>query len=328
MRVIVTHLGEEIIKKLSEEDNLKKTKLEDEIKIHKIAELKTIARANEEKMSVTVNDAQKEIKVKQARNLPKVITEKYNNDSKPTSLLTQVNITKKRADNSLLGESEESAMNWTSRLNFQIRDIVNERSLSNLKDKIIKDKRMKEKLSRIDEKCFRTVYRDRTELDKLEEKLNKEISPDKINLIKYLNQKQTISEKFLDKVANNDEEQTYKLNRICQIVFHKQNDELIFNNTLKKALTVHKNREKVEYRTRIETLGRNIKDFNDLLSRYPKPETSREKYRDIHNDMVKTWRKFHADRLQRIHWKYHSQNTTTSDATANVSKIINASDIY
>jgi hypothetical protein len=55
---------------------------------------------------------------------------------------------------------------------------------------------MKEKHTRINEKFFRTVYKDRTGLNKPEEKHNKEISPNKINLNKYLNQKQTISEKF------------------------------------------------------------------------------------------------------------------------------------
>jgi hypothetical protein len=322
MRIVITQLGDEILKKLTEEEKSRKTKLDDEARFKKLTELKAIAQANESKMNVSGLDSQKEIRIKYARNLPKVIAEKYNNDNKPTALLPQLNITRKRAETSA---SDDPAMGWTARLNFQVRDIVQERSLSQLKNKILNDNRVKEKNSRIDHSNFRTVYQEKNYLQKLEAKLDKEITPDKINLIKYLNQKENLSEVMINKIANFDDEKSNKLNKICQIVFHKQNDDTIFQNMIKKALTVHKNREKVEYRNKLETLGDNIKDLDSVLKKYPKQEFNREKYKDIHNDMLKTWKRNHSDRLQRTHWKFIS--TGTNDLTANVSKIINASDI-
>jgi hypothetical protein len=329
MRIVITELGDEILKKFSEEEKTKRIKDEENKKQENINNLKAIAKANGEKMNVSGFECLKEIKIKYAKNPPKVITEKYNStDSKGLTLLPQLNITRKRAESSnFLAQGDSTEDHWTARLNFQIRDVVGEKSLSKLRTKIQSDRRMRDKLSRVDEKCFRSTYQDKSDLQRLEEKLDKEITPDKINLIKYLNQKEALSEVLLNKLTTFDDEKSNKLNKICQIVFHKQNDELIFQNTLKKALVVNKNREKVEYKTRIETLGNNVKNLGEVLKKYPKQGGfNREKYKDIHNDMVKTWKRFHSDKLQRTQWKF--VETGNTEVTGNISKIINASDIY
>jgi hypothetical protein len=325
MRIILTSLGDGVLKNLHEEDRVRRSREDDDFKHQKINELKAVIRVNDEKLNVSGFEIQKPIKVRQGKiNLPKTISERYNNDNNVTSLLPQLNLTKKGETNLLLSEGISDST-LVSRLNFKIKDIVQEKSLSDLRDKIKRDKRVKDLNTVIDKDKFRSVYESSTELGRLEDKLNKEISPEKVNLIKYLNQKDILSEKFLDKIVTYDEVKAYKLNKMCQIAFHKQLDDELYQSTIKKNLTIQKNREKVEYKKSLEHLGSNMKEFNERLRRYPKIEYNRNKYKELHAEVVtKYWSKYNVDRA---HGNRMNKNTISHDQTNNVSKLINSSEI-
>jgi hypothetical protein len=324
MRLIVTKLGDEVIKKLSEEDQLKKSQEEELHRLKKLHDLKLKASANEEKMDIS--ERMRTIKIHQSKlNIPKQIIERYNNEPKTPSILPQLVIAKKGSLDNI--NYDDPALSWTTRLNFQMRDVLPASSLNNLKEKLIKEQRVKELNGRVDHSNFRSSYVMKTELEKLEERLSKEISPDKVNLIKYLNQKDFVSEKFLNKIANYNEDKTYKLNKICQIANHNQIDEQLFQDTIKKALQVQKNKEKIEYKKNIENLSRSVKTINEVIKRYPKPEYSRERYRDLHEEVVIQWKKYHADSLQRKKAKLQSSVTDVTAVLAN-SRLINTSELY
>jgi hypothetical protein len=326
MRVIVTKLGDEVLRELNQEDDVKKAKREELYKIHKLQELKAQAAQNEDNYNLSMV-GQREIKIHQSKlNLPKFQAEKYNMDTKSGVVLPTISITKKTEVGVM--SDPEGTNNWANRLNFRVEEVLTDDLLEKLKSKVFNEQKLKQKLAKVDSSNFRSNYAHKDEMEKLEIKLSKEITPDKVNLIKYLNQKDYLSDKFLDKIVNYDEDKTYKLDKVCQIASHKQNDDKIFQNTIKKVIQVHKNKEKVDYKNSITNLGRSVKTSTEVLKKYPKMQINKERYRDIHEEILKQWEKYNAASLQRTKGKkigllLHSNN----DITANISKLIIPTDI-
>ena len=55
--------------------------------------------------------------------------------------------------------------------------------------------------------------------------LNLPMNPDRTNLIQYYRQNKSIAPFYFENLLKYNEAQIYKLNKICQIIFHKQEDE-------------------------------------------------------------------------------------------------------
>jgi hypothetical protein len=302
MRIIITKQGDETLKKVAEDEQIQSLKEEEE-KILKKKQEKPVKKKVEADNVLSF----KEISVKQVA-IAKQITEKYNNDYKTSMIIPSLHITRNEDENSLAK-------------NFKLREIFQKTAIDNLKNEIVFTNRLRDKLSKVDEKNFRSLYVSKTKLNILDEKLNHEVNFDKMNLIKYLNQKERISEKLVDKIKTADETKESKINKICQIVFQKDEDYNNFNQTLKHNIQNSKNKEKVEYKAELNRMGNCLKTFTSVFNRYPRPENSREKFKDKHIDIEKNfWKKYHVNRLQRTKWKYNSQNSSTDD-TYNISNL-------
>lgn len=286
--------------------------------------------------------ASKEIQIKQRKlNIPKNVTERYNmtSDSKNNSLtkILPMPLMIKKDLETLDHANYAGTMNSTSpqiRNKFTIKEVLNETSVKFLKTNYIKDKRMKDKLSRIDETKFRSNYECKNFLEKLDEKLKRKINPDRINLIRYLHDKDQVSEVLIKKIADYDEEQINKVNKICQIVLHNNERSKLFKDIIEEKLTALKNKEKIEYKSYIENMGKNMQGFSSVLQNYEKKVNNKEKYRDIHNDMVKNhWQKNNVDRIarktnfrstQNLSSFNNEYNTQTKDKDFNISKMISS----
>lgn len=294
MRIIVTRQGDEVLKKLAEDQQTRSLKEEEEKLIKKKFDNSQI---KEEKLNLSTL---KELTVKQA-SIPKNISEKYNNDYKASTLLPSLNITRNNNH-----ENEGGNINK----NYTLRDIFKKSAIDDLKKEIVNSKKLKDKLSKIDETKFRSLYVSKSKLEILEEKLQKEVHPDKINLIKYLNQKEKITETLIDKLSTADDNKEKKFNKICQIVFQKNEEYNLFNQTAKQSIHNSRNKEKIEYKSDIERMGSSLNRFTTMLMHYPKNENHRKKFKDKHTDLEKNfWKKYHVNRLQRTKWKYSNQNS-------------------
>ena len=72
---------------------------------------------------------------------------------------------------------------------YSFRDIIPNNKITTMKLNIIKDRKMKDRLSRIDETKFRSVYHPKTELENFDDVLDcQKINPNKMGLIRYLNE--------------------------------------------------------------------------------------------------------------------------------------------
>ena len=288
--------------------------------------------------------AAKEVQIKQRKlNIPKNVTERYNitTDSKNstmTKILPMPVMFKRDMDTMDSGNFGFNTTSPPGRTKFAIKEVLNDNSVKFLKSNYIKDKKMKDRLSRVDETNFRTVYENQNFLEKLDEKLERKINPDRINLIRYLHEKDQVSEVLIKKIADYDEEQINKINKICQIVLHNNERSKLFKDIIQEKLTALKNREKIEYKSYIEKMGRNMNGFSSVLQNYDKKVNNKEKYRDIHNDLVKNfWKKHNVDRIARKanlrstanmsslnNSDFHSLQTNNNANAFNLSKMISS----
>lgn len=250
----------------------------------------------------------KVISIKQKRlNIPKNVTEKYNSDNKASFILPSVTLPKFRetintnfsSTNNFMNFNTTSGMN-SVRSTFTFRDVLEDGTYKDLKKRLYADKKMKDRLSRIDETKFRSVYGEKNNLEKLEEMLCKNVNPDRINLINYLNKKKDVSDVLIKRLSEYSEDKINKVNKICQIVFFNEERSQIFKERIGERIQAKKNQENTEYKTSIEEMGDNMKGFGNILKDYERNSDKRERFRDIHNDVVnKFWKKYQVGRYDK-----------------------------
>lgn len=261
----------------------------------------------------------KVISIKQKKlNIPKNVTERYNSDNKNSFILPSVTLPKFKDHsnmNNLSMNNYNSTFNTTNGINaqrqlFSFRDILNDDTYVNLKKKLTKDRKVKDRLSRVDETKFRSTFGEKSEIENLDNMLSRNINPDRINLINYINKKNDLSDVLIKKLVEYSEDKINKANKICQIVFHNEERSHLFKERINERIQAKQNREKTEYKTTIEDMGNEIKSQSNILRDYEHNVNKRERFRDIHNEMVnKFWRKY---KVQRFDKKSSSMNKTQS----------------
>ena len=111
-------------------------------------------------------------------------------------------------------------------------DIISVRNLINMRKMLSKDNtgpddtRIPLNDQNKDSYNFRSKYENKKlTYDNLNILLNLPMNPDRTNLIKYYKQNKPISPFYFENLLKYNEAQIYKLNKICQIIFHKKEDE-------------------------------------------------------------------------------------------------------
>lgn len=151
---------------------------------------------------------------------------------------------------------------------------------------------------------FRSRYENKqmTE-DDIDLILNYSINPDKFNIIKYFQQEKNISPQYYENLVKYDEQQMYKLNKICQLIFHrKENDSKNFN--LKYyELNKDKKIDRQKGNQSIKDLQTIIKRSNSILYDYNVLKKNHGFWRkhqfqeDVMKIKEKYWDKYNVDRF-------------------------------
>jgi len=151
---------------------------------------------------------------------------------------------------------------------------------------------------------FRSRYENKqmTE-DDIDLILNYSINPDKFNIIKYFQQEKNISPQYFENLVKYDEQQMYKLNKICQLIFHrKENDSKNFN--LKYyELNKDKKIDRQKGNQSIKDLQTIIKRSNSILYDYNVLKKNHGFWRkhqfqeDVMKIKEKYWDKYNVDRF-------------------------------
>lgn len=183
-------------------------------------------------------------------------------------------------------------------------DIISKRNLLNLKSQISKDNlghddtRLPLDEKNKDSFNFRSKYEDKkATLNSLSTILSLPMNPDRTNLIKYFKQNKDISPFYFENLLKYDEAQIYKLNKICQIIFHKKEDEI---KELKIIEDKKFNKEKL-IRQRgnnyMNCVNKIINKTNGIISGYTlKQQTNAIKKKKIFKEEVKKIKNQYWDR--------------------------------
>jgi len=370
MRILVTKLGTEFVKEITEEQNEtlvyrkiqqnydnkhkkhksnsnSKSPKSSNISLHKRDKSKNLKNESllsshkileqENKLVLDEEDLEnsKHIKVKQKKlhNI-KNIAEKYNEESRTGFILPDltINHTNFNNKNHLTNNTGFSILNnfnktntfgWSNKNNtklgrtempeikkdYTFREILNETAYINLKEKIRKEKKIKDSLSKIDETKFRSVYGEFDRAEKFEKMLDKTINANKVTLINYINQKEKISDNFIKKMGEGNDIKIMKANKICQVVFYNKEKNKLFNDKIQERLLAKKNHEATEYKLNLENMGENLKETSNILNEYENVSSIRPKsrYNEIHNNWKnKYWKKYNVESLQ---YKSRSKST-------------------
>lgn len=215
---------------------------------------------------------------------PKNFVEKYEKDTKPSNnIITTSGSFLPTLSNKNNNDEEPNPMNKM----YSFKEIIPEKTITNLKLNMINEAKQKAKLSRVTEKQFRTIYQPQTELEKFEDILEcPKVAPNKLSLIKYLNESKKLSPIALKTLVESNPERISRVNKMCQILFHEEEQQRILNDIIKGKLRQKVNSDKVDFQKKIKQMKTEVDGFKSRLSKYNKRLDDRERYRDLHKDMV------------------------------------------
>lgn len=251
-----------------------------------------------------------EVKVKQKRIImPKSIQEKYNKETNENA-------------HSIIVPTLPSDLSNTRKLYnkdgskkkfLNVKDILNYNTIETLKKNKLRAKRVKELNTVINHDTFRTNYAEKDVLDELNEKLDVDIDINKINLIKYLHEKDKVSEKFIKQFESYSEEKLNKLNKICQIITYQNEMEKIDKDLIKEKIKMNLDNVKKNYKTLIDDVENDICFSNAILQPYKNKINKQAIYGDIFRETKRHWEKINADKLQR---RKFNQGVVSNENTA------------
>ena len=193
---------------------------------------------------------------------------------------------------------------------ISLGQIISRNNLTNLKKQISKynkgpdDNRIPLNEQNLRSYNFRSRYENKqaTE-DDMDLILNYSINTDKQSIIKYFQQDKNISPYYFENLLKYDEQQMYRLNKICQMIFHRKENENI-NNGLKYYNLKDKDKEsKQRGNENIKALQGIIKKSNSILDDYTIVQKNHNFWRkngykeDIMKFKQKYWDKYNVNRF-------------------------------
>jgi hypothetical protein len=217
---------------------------------------------------------------------------------------------------------------------ISIGNLISKNNLINLRKQISQynkgydDKRFPLNEENMRSYNFRSRYENKqmTE-DDIDLILNYSINSDKFSIIKYFQQEKNISPQYFENLVKYDEQQMYKLNKICQLIFHrKENDNNNFN--LKYyELNKDKKIDRQKGNQSIKDLQTIIKRSNSILDDYNILKKNHKFWRknafkeDVMKIKKKYWDKYDVDRFlknkQRMEFNGVLNESRNSEAIPN-----------
>ena len=185
---------------------------------------------------------------------------------------------------------------------YSFRDIIPKNKINQMKLNIINEKRLKDRLSRIDETKFRSVYQPKTELEKFDDVLDCPlINPNKMGLIRYLNESKNPQPVTLKDLANSSISRINRMNKMCGILLRKEDQQKVMSQNIQKKIKTGINAEMIEYQKQIDDMKQNINDFKEKMEKYNvKRVDHKENYKDLFHIMeTKVWAKYDFERLNK-----------------------------
>ena len=192
-------------------------------------------------------------------------------------------------------------LNFSSSKLFSLQEIIPVNKINKMKNQILKEKIMKDKLSIINEYNFRSIYFPKTEFESLDELLSyPKINSDKRGLIKYLNESQNTQPIILKNLIHSNSTKLNKMNKMCQVLFLNEDKEKQLNLNIKKKIKNELIHEADEYKQNIDLMKTKIDVFKETMDKYNKRIDFKENIKEIHDDIKKNiWTRYNFKRFNK-----------------------------
>ena len=263
-----------------------------------------------------INSKDKSIKEDNKNNDMKII----NNGNKNLSLNGNINFDSNNRFNSSVFSNQKKKIN--------LGQIISSNNLINLRKQISKynqghdDIRMPLNEENTLSFNFRSKYENKqaTE-DDMDLILNYTINPDKQSIIKYFQQNKNISPYYFENLIKYDEPQMYRLNKICQMILHRKENEKK-NLGLKFFEMNEKDKFNKQKGSRnLKALQGIIKKSNSILNDYTMLQNNHNFWRkngyqdDVMKVKEKYWDKYNVNRFLKNQQK--NETMISADRTMN-----------
>ena len=227
----------------------------------------------------------------------KKMAEKYDNNTLKSNIISETN----KIPSSIIKNKNYETLNKNNIKIFSFNEIIPNNVVNRMKIKLIKDKKMKDKLSKIDENNFRSIYSSKTDLEKLDDILSfPKINSTKVGLIKYLNQSKFVNPTTLKTLLHSNPVRINKMNKIAQILIDEEHREKLHKNIIQNKLKNQKKEENMYINNQINNMKDQILGFKERLDKYQKKFDEKDRYKDIFNDIVKHyWNNHNYDKLNK-----------------------------
>ena len=266
-------------------------------------------------LDVTYKDKIKNLTNTLKSSLDKNKEEKVQNElNEQNKMFTTINInTNKTKENIFNTNNKTTYKNENandSKKNIILGDIISRNNLLSLKTQISRDNvgyndtRLPLDENNKDSFNFRSKYEDKkSTIDSLSVILSLPMNPDRTNLIKYYKQDKDISPFYFENLVKYNEAQIYKLNKICQMLFHKKEEEM---KELKIIQDKKFNKEKLlkqRGNNYMSCVNKIINKTNGIIHGYTlKQEKNEIKKKKIYKEVVKKmknkyWDKYGVDKF-------------------------------
>ena len=247
-------------------------------------------------------------------NVSKSIIEKYDRTNSTSNLILS-----NRISSFLSNENKKISKNKSSN-NIKIlsfNEIIPENIVKNMKIQFINDKIMKNKLSKVDENKFRSIYKIKTDLEKLDDILSfPKINSNKISLIRYLNNCKKIKPKILETLVKSNKEKINKLDKLAEVIMNENEKQKLQNSIIQNKIKNIQNEESVYINKEINKMKKQMDGFKNRLEKYKIPIDKKDKYRDLLKDIENNyWNKYNYDKLNKKSFSINKTNTNSFDIT-------------
>ena len=100
----------------------------------------------------------------------------------------------------------------------------------------------------------------------------KEIRIENANLINYLSENKKINSSFLTKISHSNEEQLFKLNKICQKHLHNEEVESVMKNVIRKKVEWEYVKDSDFYKKGLQRMKRVLNNYHNVYQELQKKE--------------------------------------------------------
>lgn len=149
-----------------------------------------------------------------------------------------------------------------------LREIVRKSAQKDLANRLKAEDASKKRLKRITELEFRSDYTEASRYEKLPILFESEINIKDSALIKYINEKETISDLFLNKLKDSNKEKLKQANKICQVIFKEKEKKISAFKIHQAEILKKKEAQEAKHKKQLENMKKCLNNSSMILKDY------------------------------------------------------------